>query len=88
VCAPGVNVLSTAKGGGTARMSGTSMACPHVSGVAALAWGSHRGANNKRIRWLLNAYAVNVGDGDPEKYGDGRVDANTAAFHIGNPPEV
>ena len=39
VCAPGVNVLSTTKGGGSGHMSGTSMACPHVSGVAALAWG-------------------------------------------------
>ncbi|MBG7605660.1 MAG: S8 family peptidase [Actinobacteria bacterium] len=87
VCAPGVNVLSTTKGGGVGYMSGTSMACPHVSGVAALAWGSHRGGNNKQIRWLLNTFAVNVGDGDPEKYGDGRVDANTTSFYIGNPPE-
>ena len=87
VCAPGVNVLSTTKGGGSGHMSGTSMACPHVSGVAALAWGSHRGSNAKQVRWLLNAFAVNVGDGDPQKYGDGRVDANTTAFHIGNPPE-
>ena len=68
-------------------MSGTSMACPHVAGVAALAWGSHRGSNAKQVRWLLNAFAVNVGDGDPQKYGDGRVDANTTAFYIGSPPE-
>jgi subtilisin len=87
VCAPGVNVLSTTKGGGSGYMSGTSMACPHVAGVAALAWGSHRGANNKQIRWLLNTFAVSVGDGDPQKYGDGRVDANTSAFYIGTAPE-
>ena len=34
--APGVNVLSTKKGGGTTTMSGTSMATPHVTGILLL----------------------------------------------------
>lgn len=36
ICAPGVDVYSTYLSGQYTYMSGTSMACPHVSGVAAL----------------------------------------------------
>lgn len=43
LCAPGVSILSTVPGGEYATMSGTSMACPHVSGVAALVLSYHAG---------------------------------------------
>jgi len=36
ICAPGSNILSTIPGNEYGAMSGTSMACPHVSGVASL----------------------------------------------------
>jgi len=39
---PGVDITSAWPGGGLHTISGTSMACPHVAGVAALWWESLR----------------------------------------------
>ena len=36
ICAPGTSIMSTIPNDQYAKMNGTSMACPHVSGVAAL----------------------------------------------------
>ena len=89
ICAPGVNVLSTVPGGGYWNKSGTSMACPHVSGAAAVVWGSHRFATNAQIWNLLGRTADNFGlpGWDPE-YGYGRVDVDQAAEALVPPPPV
>ncbi|HBG04365.1 MAG: peptidase S8 [Geobacteraceae bacterium GWC2_58_44] len=53
VSAPGVGILSAKLGGGLRSLSGTSMACPHVAGVAALWWDALR-------KSALNANATAV----------------------------
>lgn len=89
ICAPGVNVLSTIPGGGYGTKSGTSMACPHVSGAAAVVWGSHRFANNVTIWNLLGSTADNLGSpGWDPLYGYGRVDVDLAASALVVPPAV
>ena len=89
ICAPGVNVLSCKPGGGFQNMSGTSMACPHVAGGAAVVWGAHRFATNVQIWNLLGSAADNLGppSWDPE-YGYGRLDVDQAAMAMVPAPAV
>lgn len=78
--APGVGVLSAKVGGGLRSLNGTSMACPHVAGVAALWWQSIRGmgipatADNvvAKLRATANIGAI-ANDQDIADYGAGLV---------------
>ena len=56
--APGVNVQSDRLGGGTAVMSGTSMATPHVTGMAALVKGDYGDVASPDLVSYLLSYAT------------------------------
>lgn len=51
--APGVNIYSTVPGGKYASFSGTSMACPHVAGAAALIWSAKPTLTYKEVKKIL-----------------------------------
>jgi serine protease len=79
ISAPGVDVLSTIPNG-YAFASGTSMACPHVAGVAAEVWSRFPDCTNSQIRNVLLRASLPIGevDGCNRGYGTGLVQAKAA----------
>jgi subtilisin family serine protease len=62
------------------NLSGTSMATPHVTGVAALVWSLAPNATAKRVAAALRSSAIDLGPpGVDNSYGFGMVDALAAA---------
>ena len=70
--APGEQILSTGMLGGLMTCGGTSLAAPHVTGVASLLWQQDREADAGLIRMALDAGAKKYGG--QEAYGYGLVD--------------
>jgi subtilisin family serine protease len=73
VSAPGVSVLSAWTGGGFRSISGTSMATPHVAGVAALCLESRPELTARELWRALESAAQALGD--PNDFGEGLVQA-------------
>lgn len=69
--APGVNILSSVPGNSYDSYNGTSMASPHVAGVAAQVWAAKPGLSNVELRQLLNDTAQPLGGSN--QYGSGLV---------------
>jgi subtilisin family serine protease len=79
------NVVSQMKvpDSGYEAWDGTSMATPHVSGVAALIWGCFPTATNQRIRDAMTATAKDKGTaGRDNSYGYGIVQAKAAVSNL------
>ncbi|MFD9700779.1 S8 family serine peptidase [Lentzea sp. NPDC059081] len=95
VAAPGDSVYSTVPGGRYGSKSGTSMASPHVAGVAALLKSANPGATPAQLRALLATQADDLSctdsrcSGTTAKnnfFGEGRVDAFEAVDTGTQPP--
>ena len=79
VVAPGVDIYSTIPGARYTLMSGTSMAAPHVAGVAALILALSPGLSPAQVRSQIERTATHLGSSafDPQ-FGWGVVDAAAA----------
>ena len=80
VAAPGVDVLSTIMGNAYGTKSGTSMACPHVTGTVALLLAANPAMPPAQVRQRLIDTALDLRPaGWDSSTGWGRIQANTAA---------
>lgn len=93
VCAPGMDILSTIRGGGIDTKNGTSMAAPVVCGVAGLiiSQGKDRGFNltNDDVRQIIERTADDIGTaGFDNETGHGIVNAFEALSLLDEPNEL
>jgi len=86
VAAPGVNIGSTAPNQGQSFMDGTSMAAPHVAGVAALVFSVNPTLTGAEVRQIIMDTAEDKGAAGWDQYfGHGRINAYDAVMAAGSP---
>ena len=89
VSAPGVNIYSSYPDNGYAYLDGTSMASPHVAGLAALVWSRNRSLSNHKVRSIIESTCDNIDAKNPGfigKLGKGRINAYRAVHATPLPP--
>ncbi len=81
-----VQISESIPGSSYEAWNGTSMATPHVSGVAALIWSENPDWSNKQIRTAMQNTAKNLGDdeGWDVEFGFGLVQAKDALDYLVN----
>jgi subtilisin family serine protease len=91
VSAPGVNIYSTYPDDTYAYADGTSMASPHVAGLAALIWSRNPTLSNQQVRQIIESNCDNIDAKNPGfagKLGKGRINAFRSLFNTPPRPIV
>jgi thermitase len=83
VCAPGVNTYSSVPDDAHGFKNGTSMAAPHVAGLAALVWSAAPGLSSREVRRIIEDTCDDVDALNPGfagQLGRGRINAYRAVW--------
>ncbi|MGE5592901.1 MAG: S8 family peptidase [Betaproteobacteria bacterium] len=82
MAAPGEDIYSTYREGGYKSLTGTSMACPHVTGAAALLLSVSPGLARDGVREVLCRTATKLSGFSPDQQGSGVVNAGAAVVRM------
>jgi beta propeller repeat protein len=86
--APGVDVLSTIPNNSYAVFSGTSMATPHVAGVASLLWSQDSSLSAQEVKEILLKTVDPIASLAGKTVSGGRLNAFNALSEAGPPNEI